>query len=295
MRYFLGLCLWICGVGLLYWVTSTILGSAKVLVPAAVGHLSLVGEAYDLVGDTMIPLEATPMIVTDNRGKSRWTVSIPGTLDFPLRPSDYAKICSQSDAIIDHLLGAKSQSGSRRHGERSHYDHVHSNFMDVVEAEEHGLLSPAMKNKAGGREIVDRLRKEKPVGADQKLSQNGGSICERSLTYVMEGDDAGLGKTLMGLWMSYGLAMEEDRAFFIDDTNWYDRSHLEIVSTDRCTGRMANTRPFSNLHRSLHVCHHHQRTVYRAHIKHATSSSLHPLRLGPLVVLFTKNIKTPQN
>jgi hypothetical protein len=40
------------------------------------------------------------------------------------------------------------------------------------------------------------------------------------LTYVMETDDAGFGNTLMRLWMSYGLAKAENRAFFIDDTRW---------------------------------------------------------------------------
>ena len=45
-------------------------------------------------------------------------------------------------------------------------------------------------------------------------------VCERSLTYVLETGNAGFGSTLMGLWMAYGLAQEEDRDFFIDDRYW---------------------------------------------------------------------------
>jgi len=37
----------------------------------------------------------------------------------------------------------------------------------------------------------------------------------------METSDAGSENSLMGLWMSYGLAQKEDRAFFVDDTRWY--------------------------------------------------------------------------
>ncbi|KAH9825912.1 hypothetical protein Tdes44962_MAKER10122 [Teratosphaeria destructans] len=36
----------------------------------------------------------------------------------------------------------------------------------------------------------------------------------------METDDASFGKTLLMLWMSYGLAQRQGRAFFIDDTRW---------------------------------------------------------------------------
>jgi hypothetical protein len=45
-------------------------------------------------------------------------------------------------------------------------------------------------------------------------------VCEKSLTFVMETHDAGLGKTLMMLWTAYGLAQKEGRAFFVDDSRW---------------------------------------------------------------------------
>lgn len=44
--------------------------------------------------------------------------------------------------------------------------------------------------------------------------------CESSMTFSMETDDVSFGKTLLLLWMSYGLAKQEGRAFFIDDAHW---------------------------------------------------------------------------
>lgn len=40
------------------------------------------------------------------------------------------------------------------------------------------------------------------------------------MTFSMETDDVSFGKTLLLLWMSYGLAKKEGRAFFIDDAHW---------------------------------------------------------------------------
>lgn len=201
---------------LLYWIASTILSSRE--LPDPVSYLSSNRETYEFVADESVPLEATPVVVTDSRGKARWTVSIPASLEFPLRPNVYTNICQRSDEISRRLQGMKDDSNSI--GTSFRYDHTDPNFMDVREAEQERLLPAASQRTAG--------RSGKPVGLeiekefkDQKPVQAGDGICERSLTYVMETTDAGLGKTLMGLWMSYGLAKEDGRAFFIDDTNWY--------------------------------------------------------------------------
>ncbi|KAG0635758.1 hypothetical protein HOY80DRAFT_926728 [Tuber brumale] len=45
-------------------------------------------------------------------------------------------------------------------------------------------------------------------------------VCERSLTYMLDSSDPGLGGILLGLWSAYGLAMSENRTFFVDDSNW---------------------------------------------------------------------------
>ncbi|EGS19186.1 uncharacterized protein CTHT_0058110 [Thermochaetoides thermophila DSM 1495] len=56
----------------------------------------------------------------------------------------------------------------------------------------------------------------------------GKQVCKKSLTFVLESDDAGLGKTLLMLWIAYGLARKEDRAFFIDDTRWAYGNYTDI-------------------------------------------------------------------
>ncbi|OQO07399.1 hypothetical protein B0A48_07096 [Cryoendolithus antarcticus] len=62
------------------------------------------------------------------------------------------------------------------------------------------------------------------MAQDRGLLPGGGETvegtCERSMTFVMDEEDTSLGKTLLSLWLSYGLAKTEDRAFFIDDSRW---------------------------------------------------------------------------
>ncbi len=214
LRLLFRLCTCLCGLSLLYWIASTVLSSPG--PPAAVNYLSSDGDTYGFVGDDSIPLEATPVVVTDRRGKAKWTVSIPPSLGFPLRPSDYANICKRADQISERLQGIKGDPTSK--GGSFRYDHKDPSFVDVQEAELDGLLPAASETATG----LNR----KPVALDSERQlllqpESRNEICERSLTYAMETTDAGLGKTLMGLWMSYGLAKEEGRAFFIDDTNWY--------------------------------------------------------------------------
>jgi hypothetical protein len=87
-------------------------------------------------------------------------------------------------------------------------------YIDVHEAEQQGLLPPS---KATGRPkgfVEDEA-------ISDGISTEGLKVCDRSLTYVMETEDAGFGNSLMRMWMSYGLAKAEKRAFFVDDTRWY--------------------------------------------------------------------------
>ncbi|KAJ4297067.1 hypothetical protein N0V88_003984 [Collariella sp. IMI 366227] len=84
-------------------------------------------------------------------------------------------------------------------------DSAGHDFIDVQEAQKAGYLStPVIGPGAGGK---GGSSKEKPV-------------CQRSLTFVLESTDVGLGKALIMLWTAYGLAEKEGRAFFIDDTRW---------------------------------------------------------------------------
>ncbi|AEO70268.1 32bfe6aa-5209-4921-9314-24036ce8ca38 [Thermothielavioides terrestris] len=161
-------------------------------------------DEIDMVSQKRPPDFPTPIVVTDNRGRAKWTVSIPPGSDFPLTMGEYAEMCAkcrQVAARAQHL---------RSHGHGLHQvslglgsDSPDPNFVDVQEAEKAGYLAreEAQGNPATGSEV-------------------GKPVCKTSLTFVLESSDAGLGKTLMMLWVAYGLAEKEGRAFFIDDARW---------------------------------------------------------------------------
>ena len=165
------------------------------------------GDEYEMVGGDDLPDTPVPIVVTGNDGQPRWTVSIPPSLEFPLSPSDYSSICSQSGEVSQHVTEMLEPTYRRkRHsGHKGHfgYDYEDPNFMDVAEAEAEGLL-PGLRDGEDEDDAIDSV----------------GEVCEKSLTFVLQTEDAGLGKTLLRLWMSYGLAQKEGRAFFLDDTNW---------------------------------------------------------------------------
>ncbi len=175
----------------------------------AVGWPTDAGNQYEMVGEPDLPDFPTPVMMTDKKGRARWTVSIPPDHEFPLAPKQYADICSQNAEVAMHVA---KLHGHREHAVHHDYYHVDPNFMDVAEAEAHGLL-PGPKAKTSMKE-------------DELVGETGGElieseVCEKSMTFVMETEDAGLGKTLMMLWTAYGLAQEEKRAFFVDDSRWY--------------------------------------------------------------------------
>jgi len=167
---------------------------------------------YEMVGGSLLPQDPSAVIVTDKNGKSKWTISIPSSYDFPLQPAQYLEICSQSMELSRHLSETGKTLSKRMRG----YYQEDPWFLDVQEAEEQGQLS---SSQPSGKPNV--LVDGEGMIENQSDEENGMMVCERSLTYVMETSDAGFGKSLMGLWMSYGLAQKEERAFFVDDTRWY--------------------------------------------------------------------------
>ncbi|KAH0550895.1 hypothetical protein GP486_007742 [Trichoglossum hirsutum] len=228
---------WLSGVGVIMWF---VMSRIRLDHSPHVSFMSQDGREYEIVGDSALPDFPTPVVVTDRRGRLRWTVSIPPDRRFPLRPQEYADICQQSDEIAHHVAEMKFGPG-KGHGHFSYY-HIDRNFMDVREAEENGLL-PGVKGmgwqtkgsengmelwdsvvKGGGR-VSQKLDAQNEEKGDEKEDgeedeEEEVKVCEKSLTYVMETADAGLGNTLLGLWLAYGLAKSEGRAFFVDDTNW---------------------------------------------------------------------------
>ncbi|KAK6615124.1 hypothetical protein H4I95_00276 [Botrytis cinerea] len=203
--------LWVsCIFGLLYFgFTSSWLERPM----TAVGWATDSGSQYEMVGESELPNFPTPVIVTDKRGRSKWTVSIPPNHEFPLTPNQYADICSQNMEVASTVADLHSHV-HREHAAHYDYYHVDQNFMDVAEAEAHGLL-PGIKAKNS----VLREKDGSLVG-ENKDSLIDSEICDKTLTFVLETSDAGLGKGLMMLWTAFGLAQKEGRHFFVDDSRW---------------------------------------------------------------------------
>lgn len=170
-------------------------------------------KEYEMVGQDELPDFPTPIVFTDRRGRARWTVSIPPNYDFPLTMREYADMCAKCREVASMVHGMRSHGPvamdqiSLMRGTPKDQKY----FLDVREAEQQGFL-PGARGKAPGRN-------GELLGVDGN-SLADKTICKSSMTFVLESDDAGLGKTLMALWVAYGLAKREGRAFFIDDTRW---------------------------------------------------------------------------
>ena len=239
-----------------------------------ISRLTQDGDKYELVGDDKLPEDPMPVVVTDNKGKTKWTVSIPASQDFPLKPSVYSDLCTRSKQISDYMLDLKGHLGRRQKHHFGYY-HVDQNFMDVSEAEDLGLL-PSSKTTPWNWESVTGVEGKRPAGGDAETMHNQSSdkICKKSITYVMESADAGFGKTMMGLWMAYGLAVKEGRDFFIDDRYWYYEAvtqHSQIPTDFSSLGPMANSQPTLRRQSHLHVCPLLTPTSCPALIMHVTS------------------------
>lgn len=170
------------------------------------------GEEWEMVGTSTLPQGPSAIAVQDANGNAKWTVSIPPSYDFPLRPAQYQEICRGAIELSKQLRQDPRPTSIVKR--MLSYYAKDQYYIDIQDAEEQGLL-PASKFEGRPQGFVD----DEDIASGKPAS--GLNVCGRSLTYVMETADAGFGATLMRLWMSYGLAMKEKRAFFIDDTRWY--------------------------------------------------------------------------
>ncbi|XP_014556784.1 hypothetical protein COCVIDRAFT_99087 [Bipolaris victoriae FI3] len=198
-----------CGVAFLLWI---VLRHIYTNSHYATPYDDEVEDEWEMVGGSRLPHEPSAVALIDAKGKMRWTVSIPSTYDFPLQPAQYREICHQAMEVSKEVSQGPKKSAS--HARRMvPYNQKDQYYIDIKEAEEQALLPPAKSKGRPKNFVEDQAMKD---GA----STEGLKVCERSLTYVMETGDAGFGNTLMRLWMSYGLAKTENRAFFIDDSRW---------------------------------------------------------------------------
>lgn len=175
---------------------------------------------HTLVVDGIPPERPMPFVIRDKQNTLSWTVSLPRHLHYPLKPSEYADICLQSDDLAKRLRHLNSRSGFQQTWGSPGYYHVDPCFMDIQEAFEHGLLLAGNDNITNMSQDSSETEELMEEGSKVDHAGGKGKICERSLTFVIETTHAGIGKTLMGLWLAYGLAKKEDRAFFIDDAYW---------------------------------------------------------------------------
>ncbi|KAL2165284.1 hypothetical protein VTH06DRAFT_581 [Thermothelomyces fergusii] len=172
--------------------------------PEAARPVEEVETETGMVSQETAPDFPTPLVVTDHRGRAKWTVSIPPGSEFPLTMRQYADMCSKCQQVAERTRHLRSQGhGLHQLSLGFGFDST-NDFVDVQEAEKAGYLPGPEKTGRGSQE---------PDAA-------GDTACKKSLTFVLESRDAGLGKTLMMLWMAYGIAEKEGRAFFVDDTRW---------------------------------------------------------------------------
>lgn len=179
-------------------------------------------DEYEMVGQDELPDFPTPIAVSDTHGKSKWTVSIPPTHSFPLGVQDYKDMCAQCHEVAAHVRELHGVSSSKQEAQAK-YDYRDPYFIDIKEAETHGLLPGFSKTmKVTGRNVA------KPLIGESWDYMVEKPACKSSLTFVLESTDGGLGNSLMLLWMAYGLAQKEKRAFFIDDTRWAYGKYTEM-------------------------------------------------------------------
>jgi hypothetical protein len=170
----------------LCWQATNILMTVKNLqTPSSVAKIET--QLTDL------PKHASAIMVDDG---SKWTVSIPHDSAFPLSADDHARICTSAETVRADLNAVSSSSLGGTWWPKSACTNLDRTYLDVAEAEAMGFL---------------------PSNDDEPPTEN---ICEKSLTFVLESDNVSFGSSLLMLWLSYGLAQKQGRAFFLDDSRW---------------------------------------------------------------------------
>ena len=210
LRILLHISSWVLVGSFLLWALTAFFSQSGAF-KASVSYLQKVGENDTLVHNDTLPTDPLPIAVVDRQGRSRWTISIPPYEEFPLRPNAYADLCGKSHELAHHL---DTVEGS--HSAHFGYYHVDDKFMDISEAEQSAFLPASIP--AHHASVVPASGGAPSNSTSDRDPKTG--VCLRSLTYVLESEDAGFGTALMGIWLAYGLAMKEKRAFFIDDRRW---------------------------------------------------------------------------
>jgi len=200
-------------------------------------------QQYELIEGDTLPEEPSALVVLDEKMRTKWTVSIPSNLNFPLQQSQYKDICSQAEDISNELQLMNSKKQKQK--ERRYYDND-PYFVEVDRAQRKGILP----------------KDDEPW---QDSRYDGLPSCAKSLTFVMETADAGMGNTLLSMWLAYGLAKKEGRAFFIDDTRWYVPIFIITFALK------------TNVSQGLRKLHHILQAASTTDMRTGTSNAAHPV------------------
>ena len=175
------------------------------------GHNRLAGPRYTISNDSLASMKDGPVIIQDQYGGERWTMSIAQNSSFPLRPQQYRTMCRTSEMVSKQLVRRPTRPSRIMGKAASAPFHIpDDSFVDVAEAETLGVLPSS-----------DGINPTSVVAEDYVLDLGSKqATCARSLTFVMDTDDVGFGHSLMQLWLAYGLAKAEGRAFFLNDRGW---------------------------------------------------------------------------
>jgi hypothetical protein len=169
------------------------------------------GEAETSRLETSIHTASSPskpaaIAVKDRAGHSRWTIAIPTGSSFPLIDQQYQDICRQAEHLQKSISSESRLVRARDWRRKGSYYSTDHTYLDIEGAEELGALP---RSEAGS------------------LSD----VCESSMTFVLGADDASFGKSLLMLWLSYGLAKKDGRAFFLDDSGWAYGKYSSFFAT----------------------------------------------------------------
>lgn len=155
-----------------------------------------------------LPDAAGPVEFLDGHGRQRWTVYIPHETNGILQSSKYRSIYHASKQVSSRI--SASPGGYLAPSRIHHRKFINKcdedlSFMDPMEAHQLGILP----NTDAGPEATDLERTPKNA-----------TVCASSLTFVLGARDVAFGKSLLALWLAYGVAKEEGRAFFLEDAMW---------------------------------------------------------------------------
>ncbi|PNS18971.1 hypothetical protein CAC42_6066 [Sphaceloma murrayae] len=151
---------------------------------------------YDIAGGTF-PTSPEPVVVQDAQANKKWTVSIPSNASFPLLPYQYKDICDRITSVRRLV-----EDGSALPRNKVSYTTADPLFIDPS--------SPSLPQSSSSPSIA--VLNASP---DDSLPP-----CSSSLTYHLSPSESGLGASLLPLWLAYGLAQAQNRAFFLSDSHW---------------------------------------------------------------------------